>query len=56
MKDYSKIATDNFRQGYNCAQSVLLAFAEEVNLDKETALKLSSSFGGGMGRLSLRLR
>ena len=51
MKDYSKIATDNFRQGYNCAQSVLLAFAEEVNLDKETALKLSSSFGGGMGRL-----
>ena len=51
MKDFSQIAADNFKLGYNCAQSVLLAFAEEVNLDKETALKLSSSFGGGMGRL-----
>ena len=49
--DYSKIAEDYFEQGYNCAQSVILTFAKEINLDKETALKLSSSFGGGMGRL-----
>lgn len=40
-----------FREGYNCAQSVFCAFCEDLNIDFETALKLSSSFGGGMGRL-----
>ncbi|WP_226846759.1 C-GCAxxG-C-C family protein [Dehalogenimonas etheniformans] len=34
----------------NCAQSVLTAFCEELELDKATALKLSRGFGGGMGR------
>lgn len=51
MKKYSEKAVENFRSGYNCAQSVFLAFAEDVDFDKETTLKLSSSFGGGMGRL-----
>ena len=51
MEKYSDIAVNNFKSGYNCAQSVLLAFADKLNLDKSTALKLSSSFGGGMGRL-----
>ena len=51
MGKYSEKAVNNFKQGYNCAQSVFLAFAEDFGFDKETALKLSSSFGGGMGRL-----
>ena len=51
MSNYSQKAVDNFKSGYNCAQSVFLAFAEDFGLDKDTALKLSSSFGGGMGRL-----
>ena len=51
MSIYSEKAVNNFKTGYNCAQSVFLAFAEDFGLDKETALKLSSSFGGGMGRL-----
>ncbi len=51
MIDYSKKATENFNKGYNCSQSVFLAFADACGLDSETALKLSSSFGGGMGRL-----
>lgn len=51
MINHSKIASDNFKCGYNCAQSVFLAFAEEVGYSKEDALRLSSSFGGGMGRL-----
>lgn len=51
MINHSKIAGDNFKTGYNCAQSVFLAFAEEVGYSKEDALRLSSSFGGGMGRL-----
>ena len=48
---YSKKAGELFKQGYNCAQSVFCSFAEDLNMDFETALKLSSSFGGGMGRL-----
>ncbi len=44
-------AMANFKEGYNCSQAVLLAFADRINMDKSTALKLSSSFGGGMGRL-----
>lgn len=50
-KDHSKIAGDLFLEGYNCSQSVFLAFNDIMGLDKHTALKLSSSFGGGMGRL-----
>ena len=51
MGIYSDKAVNNFKAGYNCAQSVFLAFADVVGFDNETALKLSSSFGGGMGRL-----
>jgi len=40
-----------FMEGYNCAQAVLLAFADKVGMDKQTCAKLSSSFGGGMGRM-----
>jgi len=40
-----------FKEGYNCCQSVVGAFCGELNIDFETAMKLSSSFGGGMGRL-----
>lgn len=40
-----------FLDGYNCSQAVLGAFCEELGMDFETAMKLSSSFGGGMGRL-----
>lgn len=44
-------ARELFNSGYNCAQSVFCTFADELGMDFETALKLSSSFGGGMGRL-----
>lgn len=45
-----------FKEGYNCAQSVFLSFEEyygdeEGIPDRKSALRLSSSFGGGMGRL-----
>lgn len=48
---YKEKAEALFKQGYNCSQAVLLTFSDQLGLDKETALKLSSSFGGGMGRL-----
>ena len=40
-----------FLEGYNCAQSVVLAFADEMGIPKETAARIASSFGGGLGRL-----
>lgn len=51
MENHEQIARKYFKDGYNCAQSVFLTYAQDFGLDKETALKLSSSFGGGMGRL-----
>ena len=44
-------ATELFKKGYNCAQSVFCANCDKVGIDFETGLKLTSSFGGGMGRL-----
>ena len=43
----SQVAIENFKT-LNCAQSVLLSFAHELNLDKMTAQKISLGFGGGM--------
>lgn len=51
MDNHSKRAMELFKEGYNCSQSVIGAFAEELGMDFETAVRLSSSFGGGMGRL-----
>ena len=51
MKTNEQIAREHFTSGYNCAQSVFLTYAEKYGFDKDTALKLSSSFGGGMGRM-----
>lgn len=48
---YAVKAGEYFKQGYNCSQSVVLAFAELCGMDTTMALKISSSFGGGMGRL-----
>lgn len=40
-----------FKEGYNCAQSVFAAYADLYGIDRETALKMSCSFGGGVGRM-----
>lgn len=39
-----------FMNGCNCSQAVFLAFADKYGIDDDTALKIASSFGGGMGR------
>lgn len=41
-------AREYFMQGYNCAQAVFAAFADEMGLDEKAALRISSAFGGGM--------
>lgn len=48
---YVKKAMDLFKEGYNCSQAVFLAFEDKLHIDRNVALKLSSSLGGGMGRL-----
>ncbi|MGA2796925.1 MAG: C-GCAxxG-C-C family protein [Thermoguttaceae bacterium] len=50
MKSKSKIAVQKFSEGYNCAQSVFYCFCDELGFDKNTALKLATGLGGGMGR------
>ncbi len=46
----SEIAAKKFMEGYNCAQSVVYAFCNDLNFDKTAALKLSCGFGAGMAR------
>lgn len=48
---HAEKARNYFLDGYNCAQSVFLAFTDLTGLDEKMALMISSSFGGGMGRL-----
>lgn len=47
----TKTAEELFKEGYNCAQAVFCAHCEEFGIDFETGAKLSSAFGGGMGRM-----
>ena len=43
-------ALRRFHQGYNCAQSLLSAFAPQFGLDEELALRLAGPFGAGIAR------
>jgi C_GCAxxG_C_C family probable redox protein len=45
------LAVKYFTEGHACSQSVLLAFADRIGLDKTIAKRISGTFGGGMGRL-----
>lgn len=44
-------AVSLFKEGYNCSQSVVAAFADMYGFTTEQALKMSSAFGGGIGRM-----
>ena len=48
---YAERARALFADGYNCAQAVLCAFADETRLPMQTAARLASGFGGGIGRM-----
>lgn len=49
--NHAEKAKSLFESGYNCCQAILCAYADELGLDETTALKIASSFGGGMGRM-----
>ena len=44
-------AAELFMSGYNCAQATFCAFCDEMGMDEDFAKRISSSFGGGMGRM-----
>ncbi|MCC8192657.1 MAG: C-GCAxxG-C-C family protein [Ruminococcus sp.] len=44
-------ARELFLSGYNCAQAVFCAYCDELSIDLDLAQAISSSFGGGMGRM-----
>lgn len=48
MADPIQTAQERFTQGFNCSQSVFSAFAPELGISDEIALKLTSPFGGGV--------
>ena len=49
--DHGNKAAEHFLAGYNCAQSVAVAFCDVTGLAPDYAARMASSFGGGMGRL-----
>ena len=51
IEERAERAVRNFESGYNCAQSVFLAYADLFDLELEQAKMMSVSFGGGMGRM-----
>ena len=51
MKSRTEQATALFMEGFNCSQSVFAAYADLFDMDRETALRVAASFGGGIGRM-----
>ncbi|MCJ7579375.1 MAG: C-GCAxxG-C-C family protein [Candidatus Aminicenantes bacterium] len=48
MTDREKNANSCFNEGFSCSQAVLTAYSDLFNLDRNTALKISQPFGGGI--------
>ena len=44
------LALSRFSAGFSCSQSVLSAFAPDLGLELDPALRVAAAFGGGMGR------
>lgn len=51
MSDYAKKADALHHKGYNCAQAVTCAFAEELNRDEKELFQIMEGFGLGMGAM-----
>lgn len=51
MNRHDDKARELFKQGYNCSQAVVLSFADELPIDFDSLVKISASFGGGIGRM-----
>lgn len=50
-EDRIEKAVSLFKEGFNCSQAVVTAFADKYGFTREQALRMSASFGGGIGRM-----
>lgn len=50
-QEYGEKARNLFLEGYNCSQSIVAAFCDVLKLKRKQAIRMASSFGGGMGRM-----
>lgn len=51
MRSRIEDAVKMFEEGYNCCQSVFVTYADLYGMDRETALRLASPMGAGIGRM-----
>ncbi len=51
MSERGDKAKEYFQSGYNCAQAVLMAFADKINLTEDQIINIAAPFGAGMGRM-----
>ena len=49
VEERVKRAKELHGRGFNCCQSVFLAYSDVMGLDEDVAAKISLPFGGGMG-------
>lgn len=49
MQNRTKEAIEYFKNGHNCAQAVLCAYAEDFGISHEEAYRVAEGFGGGIG-------
>ena len=49
MSENFKTADEFHNRGFNCAQAVVMTYCESFSMDKQTAMRASEAFGGGMG-------
>jgi len=50
MRTKCEIASEKFLEGFNCAQAVFYSYCDDLQFDRDCALKLACGFGAGMGR------
>ncbi len=51
IEQASEKAKELFKEGYNCSQSVVGAWADYYKVEPEMIMRIASSFGGGIGRM-----
>lgn len=51
IEERARKAKQNFLDGYNCCQSVMLAFSDVFEADELTLSTIASGFGGGLARM-----
>ena len=53
LEERIELAKELRKSGYNCAQVVACAFSEDYDIGRDTMLKVSEAFGGGMAMQSV---